>query len=269
MMSKFLNVSDSGYYDWASKGISMREKENTELKIKIAEKFLESRFTYGSPRIYDDLKEEGTQCSENRVARLMREDGVRARFKKQYMLTTDSNHHFLASPNILNREFQANNPNQKWVSDITYIQTETGWMFLCVIMNLFSKKIVGWSLKNHMNTSLLVDAFLMAVTLRSPSAGLIFHSDRGVQYASREFRNHLERFGMRQSMSRKGNCWDNAPSESFFKTFKVEEVYKYGKLPANKVEGIVCEYIEGFYNIKRKHSSIKYLSPQNFELNYG
>ena len=140
---------------------------------------------------------------------------------------------------------------------------------MCVIMDLFSKKIVGWSLKNHMNTSLLVDAFLMAVTLRSPSAGLIFHSDRGVQYASREFRNHLERFGMRQSMSRKGNCWDNAPSESFFKTFKVEEVYKYGKLPANKVEGIVCEYIEGFYNIKRKHSSIKYLSPQNFELNYG
>jgi len=191
---------------------------------------------------------------------------MRARFKRKYIITTNSKHGYRISPNLLDRNFHANCPNQKWVSDITFLWTQDGWLYLCVIIDLYSRKVVGWSLADHMRTSLVTDAFLMAVTLRQPPKGLLFHSDRGVQYASNEFRNLISMYGFRQSMSRKGNCWDNSCAESFFKTIKIEEIYRYNSLTEKEMKEKVFEYIEGFYNIERRHSSINNMSPFKFEL---
>jgi putative transposase len=202
-MCKVLEVSKSGFSDWLNRPICKTKAENLVLAEYIQTFFLLSQMRYGSPRIKADLEGIGKVVGENRVARIMAENGFRARFKKKYIITTDSNHSFRISPNLLNRNFVASAPNQKWISDITYLWSGDKWIYLCVIIDLYSRKVVGWSISKNIDTELLIDAFLMAVTLRNPPKGLIFHSDRGVQYASDNFRKLISLYGMKQSMSRK------------------------------------------------------------------
>jgi len=264
-MCRVLKVSKSGYSDWLNRPTCKTKLENQVLAEYIQTFFLLSRMRYGSPRIKADLDSIGEVVGQNRVARIMAENGFRARFKKKYIITTDSNHDYPISPNLLKRNFTATAPNQKWVSDITYLWAGDKWIYLCVIIDLYSRKVVGWSISRNIDTELLKDAFLMAVTLRVPPKGLIFHSDRGIQYASKGFRKLIKLYCMKQSMSRKGDCWDNACAESFFKTLKVEEIYRYVSLTEKEVREKVFEYIEGFYNIKRRHSANNNLSPVKFE----
>lgn len=257
-----LDVSRGRYYQWLKEPISEREKANIELTEKIKEIHEDSKKTYGSPRVIEELKKQGLSVGHNRVAKLMRENEIKAKMKRKFKNTTDSSHLLPVSENILNRDFSADKPNQKWVSDITYVWTMTG----CTVIDLYSRKVVGWSMNDNMETSLIVNALEMACINRNPKPGLIFHSDRGSQYASYQFREVLEKKGFIQSMSRKGNCWDNAVAESFFHTLKTEELY-FNKFN-NKYQAKSCifEYIELFYNRKRSHSYLGYLSPYQFEL---
>lgn len=259
-----LGVSTSGYYDWKDRPESPRAVENKMLTEKITHLFEESEETYGSPRIHDDLKEAGIKCSENRVARLMRKEGIKSVHKRKFKVTTDSNHKLPISENVLNREFTADAPNQKWAGDITYIRTGQGWLYLSVVVDLFSRQIIGWSMSNTLEKNLAVDALTMACQQRGVSPEL-FHSDRGVQYASGAFQTQLEDEGILGSMSRRGNCWDNSVVESFFHTLKVERVYR--KQYATRAEARRCifDYIERFYNRKRKHSSLGNMTPVRYE----
>ena len=196
----------------------------------------------------------------------MRENGLKARHKKRFRVTTNSKHDYPISPNLLNRDFTLEKINTCWVSDITYIDTHEGWLYLCSILDLFSRKVVGWSMASHMRADLVIDALDMAVKHRNPPEGLMFHSDRGVQYASGTFRKKLKSYKMIQSMSRKGNCWDNAPAESFFSTLKIEEVYTHSKYRTREeARKAIFEYIEVFYNRKRSHSFLDYKSPSEYE----
>ena len=222
---------------------------------------------YGSPRMTVELNNQGYCCSENTVAKIMKLNQIRAIPKKRFVNTTDSNHDYVVFDNILDRDFEASKPNQKWVSDITYIWVDGGWRYLCAIIDLYSRMIVGWAFEEHMKTSLLITALKMAVRSRNPKKGLIFHSDRGVQYAGRKFRKYTELYGMRQSMSRKGNCWDNSCAESFFKTIKSEFLSKRKFLTQEDARMGIFEYIESFYNTRRLHSSNGYKSPMSFEEN--
>jgi putative transposase len=210
---QILKVSKSGYYEWIKNPKSNREKENELLIEKIKYYYQQSRGKYDSPRIYQDLKDNNIQCSLNRVARLMKKNNIQARLKKRFKITTNSNHKYPVADNILDRIFSTEEKNNKRVSDITYIDTSEGWLYLCIIMDLYSRLIVGWSMDSHMRTELVTDAFTMAYTKRKPQEGLIFHSDKGVQYASKEFTKVLESNKCIASMSRKGNCWDNACAE--------------------------------------------------------
>lgn len=266
-MSKVFNVSKSGFYEWSSRAPSATQLANEELADKIEDIFFENKMRYGSPRITKELNEQGVKCSENRVARIMKNRGIKAFAKPKFRITTDSNHKLPVSPNLLNRNFIADKPNQVWVSDITYIYTSEGWLFLCVIIDLYSRRVVGWSTSSKINTALLVDSFLNAVITRQPSEGLIFHSDRGVQYASKQFREYLKLYGIKQSMSRKGNCWDNACAESFFSTIKREEINRYKLSSRAEAHSILFEYIELFYNLNRRHSHIGNISPADYEKN--
>lgn len=237
-----------------------------ELSERIIGCYFGNKMRYGSPRITKELQYMGIKCSENRVARLMKKIGLKVHFKAKYRVTTESNHKLPVSPNLLKRNFFTENPNTIWVSDITYIYTQEGWLYLCVILDLYSRKVVGWSTSNRINSALIIDAFLSAVMLRNPPRGLVFHSDRGIQYASKRFRKYLKMFGIKQSMSRKGDCWDNACSESFFSTLKREEVYRYHFKTRKEAASILFEYIELFYNLKRRHSFIGNVSPVEFEM---
>lgn len=267
-MASVLGVSRSGYYKYLQKGDSQREKENQELSLIIKEIYFLSRKTYGSPRILGALKDMGIKCSKNRVARLMKQmELVSIRHKKYKIVTTDSNHDLPISPNLLQRDFTASEINEVWVSDITYIDTEEGWLYLCIILDLYSRKIVGWSMTDHMRSSLATSALEMAYKTRDPEPGLVFHSDRGSQYASREFRSKLEEYLFIQSMSRKGNCWDNACAESVFSTLKTELVYNQKYRTRAEARSDIFEYIEVFYNRIRRHSTIGNVSPALFELN--
>ena len=259
-----LDVTRSGYYAWRKKPQSRRQRENDQLKEEIAKTYESSRKTYGSPRITQTLRQNGRNVGHNRVARLMRETGLRALTKKRWKVTTQSKHRYPVAENILGREFKAAGPDQKWVGDITYILTAEGWLYLAVVLDLYSRKVVGWSMSSEMRTDLVLDALNMALTERKPAGGLLFHSDRGVQYASERFRSRLEQLGIQQSMSRKGNCWDNACVESFFGTMKQEGC---GILFKSRREArmFIFEYIAGFYNKRRSHSTLGYLSPDQFE----
>lgn len=264
-MCQLLKVSGSGFYNWLKRTASNRSKENQNLIKEIKMIHTKHRSRYGSPRIHQELQDNGFTCSKNRVARLMAANAIKAIFKKRFYITTNSNHEYPISPNILNRDFKAEKPNQKWVSDITYIRVNQKWLFLCIIIDLHSRKITGWSMDNHLKASLVIDAFLMAVISRQPTPGLIFHSDRGVQYASADFRNLLNLYGMVQSMSRKGNCWDNACAESFFKTLKMELIRDNRYKKKQEAKTIIFDYIESYYNLTRKHSKLGYKSPVDFE----
>ena len=268
-MCKVLLVSRSGFYAWCRRPESARSCQDRGLVAHIRARHVKSRETYGSPRIYKALREAGIQCSEKRVARLMRREDIksvhRRRFKPQ---CTDSNHEFPVAENLLGQDFTASAPNQKWVGDITYIWTKEGWLYLAVILDLFSRKVVGWATSISPSAELACRALEMAVARRGRPLNLVYHSDRGSQYASFEFRRRLKALGIVPSMSRKGNCYDNAVAESFFHTFKVEFVNRYGFSSRWAVRTLVADYIEEFYNTNRAHSTLGYCSPVDFELKF-
>jgi len=263
-MAVVLNVSRSRYYSWL-KNPYVKQRKDEDIGTLIELTFEKSGKRYGSPRIHNELKEEEVACGKKRVARIMRQKSLQARIKKKFKITTDSKHGHPVADNIVARNFIIEEPNRIWVSDITYLWTQEGWLYLSVIIDLFSRLIVGYSMSENIDTALVADAFTMAVNKRKPSRGLIFHSDRGVQYASDEFRKLLKNNEAIQSMSRKGNCWDNACAESFFSTLKIEEVYRRSYKTRQEARLSVFEYIEIFYNRFRKHSFLDYTSPEKYE----
>lgn len=268
-MCKALEVSKSGFYDWLNRKMSERKKYNLILLHVIKEIHLESDETYGSMRVHREILNRGFTCSLRLVERLMKIAKIRSKIRSKYRVsTTNSNHSYPISPNLLKRDFQTNGPGEVWVSDITYIEVNDTWMYLCIVMDLFNREIVGWNISDTLETSLLIVAFKNAVKAHSLKKDCIFHSDRGVQYASKEFRNILVKYNMIQSMSRKGDCWDNAPSESFFKTLKVERVYHRKYQNKEEAKSDLFQYIEIFYNRKRLHSYLNFTSPVDFRKMY-
>ena len=268
VMCEVLSVSRSGYYAWRKSPESKRKQSNGTLRKKIRAVHRDSGESYGSPRVYKALKKQGETCSENRVARLMREDGLKAKTKKRFKATTNSKHNLPVAPNLLNRNFSPQEPNRVYAGDITYIWTSEGWLYLAVVIDLFSRSVVGWAMDNRMTRQLVMDALTMAVQRRRPPSGVIFHSDRGSQYASSDFQKLLIRYGMLCSMSRKGNCWDNAPVESFFGSLKQELVF-HEKYPTRyHARQSIFDYIERFYNRRRLHSTLGYKSPTDYEATY-
>jgi putative transposase len=224
----------------------------------------ELRGAYGSPRMVNEVRDRGFPASKARVERLMRENGIRARHKRRYKATTDSKHTLPVAPNLLDRQFTPAAPNQAWGADLTYVWTEEGWLYLAVVLDLFNREIVGWSIKPRMTADIVIDALTMAWFRRRPKAGLIHHSDRGSQYASQVFQGKLTDYGMVCSMSRKGNCWDNAPTESFFNSLKNERVFGTRYVTRDEARADLFDYIEVFYNRSRRHSTLGYKSPVQF-----
>lgn len=265
-MCKVLGVSRSGYYSWKQRKPSKRAIEEEKLMEQIRLIHKKSRFTYGSPRIHEELKKNYVHVSRRRVARLMKKANIHVKTKKRFKATTDSRHRFPVAPNLLNREFKVDELGKVWVSDITYIRTLEGWLYLTVIIDLCDRKVIGWSISNTLKTSeTVIPAWKMAVINRPVNDYLIFHSDRGIQYACTEFVELIRTnpFVM-QSMSRKGDCWDNAVAESFFKTLKTEWIYRNKYASKKQARVSVFEYIETWYNTQRSHSSLNYLSPDEF-----
>jgi transposase InsO family protein len=262
-MAKALRVSRSGYYAWKKRKMSLREESNLRLAEEIKKIFDKHRERYGSPRIWAELRERGWLVSRNRVAKLMRKLGLRAGRKVKWVKTTDTNHNYKPALNILNQEFRAAYPGEKWVSDITYLRTSCGWLYLTVIIDLWDRKVIGWSIAEDLTAKQVCLAFAMAVGNRPPLKELIFHSDRGVQYCSEEFRSTLYQLcpSARQSMSRKGNCWDNACAESFFKTLKSEMEILGRRYTKKEIKTALFEYIEIYYNRCRRRSALGYATP--------
>jgi putative transposase len=258
-------VCRGGFYAWRKRHKSARQVENERLTEQIQAAHQESKETYGSPRIYSELKEAGVVCSEKRIARLMRLAKISAVRPKRFVITTDSDHELPIAQNLLAREFGAETPDTRWTADITYIWTGQGWLYLAVIMDLFSRRIVGWSMDQTIDRSLVLSALDMAVVGRNPGQGLLCHSDRGSQYASDDYQNRLKEAGITCSMSRRGNCWDNAPTESFFASLKKEMVYRTRFETREQARAAIFYWIEVWYNRKRRHSAIGYVSPEAFE----
>ena len=269
-MCQVLNVSRSGYYRYTVGEESRRSSENLILLAAIRLIYKQSRGSYGSPRISVCLHEMGLSCSRPRVARLMRANSIRAKTKKRYKVTTDSNHSYPIAHDLLNQDFRADEAGRIWVSDITYIRTLEGWLYLTIILDLYNRKIVGWSMSDRLTAKrTTIPAFIQAVKRYRPLPGLIFHSDRGIQYACDDFRGLLKRYKVIQSMSGKGNCYDNAVAESFIHTLKTELVYHQIYHTRLQARGSLFEWIELFYNRFRKHSALGYKSPEQYEqLNY-
>ena len=269
LMCRVLKVSRSGYYAWRERKPSDRAVENERLTAKIVEVHKESRQTYGSPRVHAELVAQGFEVSRNLVARLMREQGIVGRRKPRFRKTTDSDHKLPVAKNLLDRQFTVDEPDTAWVADITYIWTQQGWLYLAVIIDLFSRRVVGWSMADHMRTELVLDALSAALGSRVPSlSGLLFHSDRGSVYASGDYQEALDSSGITCSMSRRRNCWDNAVAESFFSTLKTELVHRVIFLTRKSAHGAIAEWIEIFYNGKRRHSSLGYATPLETEQRY-
>lgn len=264
-MCLVLGVTRSGYHAWKRRGLSQRARRDAELLGKIRESHRLSKGRYGSPNIHEDLREQDERVGRKRVARLMRAAGIRSKVARRFKVTTQSKHNQPVAENLLARDFTADAPNRAWVSDITYLWTREGWLYLCVVLDLWDRKIVGWSMGERLVAELAVDALKKAVALRRPAEGLLFHSDRGVQYASEVFRAELRRCKIVQSMSRKGNCWDNAVAESFFGILKRELVYHETYRTRAEARLSVFQYIEGWYNRRRRHSTLGRISPLAFE----
>lgn len=268
-MCRVLGVSRSGYYAWRKRGPSEHDQEDVVLAAEIVDAFEESRGTYGSPRVHAELQARGFQVGRKRVERHMREQGLVGRPPPKFRRTTDSNHGEPIAPNIVAREFEIDEPDRVWVADITYVWTLQGWMYLAVVIDLFSRRVVGWSMAKHMRVELVLGALSAALGKRVPAEdGLVFHSDRGSQYAAKAYRGALAKAGITCSMSRRGNCWDNAVAESFFSTLKTELVHDVMFTSPESAKTTIAEWIEVFYNGKRRHSSIDYLSPVEFERRY-
>lgn len=260
-----LGVTRSGYYAWRKRRKQGCATKDEALVIKIKESYHKSRGTYGSPRITKDLWFSGLRCNRKRVARLMRKLGIAARTKKKFKATTNSRHNLEVASNVLNREFRASTPNKSWVGDITYVWTHEGWLYLATVIDLFSRKVVGWSMSDRITAELTMSSLKMAILNRRPNAGVIFHSDRGVQYACNAFKALLKQHDFIQSMSKKGDCYDNAVAESFFHTLKTEHVYFEKYTTRAEAKNKIFEYIEVFYNRIRRHSILDYRSPAEFE----
>jgi putative transposase len=265
IMCSVFDVSRSGYYVWLKQPEGKKRQEDQALLTVIKEIHQESDRTYGSPRVHRELQRRGKRYGRNRVARLMRKDGLRAKTKRKFKATTNSQHQLPVAANLLNREFTPERPNQVWVADITYIWTGEGWLYLAIVLDLFSRAIVGWSMSERMTRGLVIDAYILAVKRRNPPPGLIHHSDRGSQYASTAFQVLLAKYGTTCSMSRKGNCWDNAPAESFFGTLKRELVFHCQYSTRSEARQSIFSYIERFYNRKRIHSSLGYRTPNEVD----
>lgn len=267
-MCQILDVSSSGYYKWLNnqtKPQSEKEAYRLEIQQKISKSFHESYGTYGSPRIHADLVEWGYTISEKTVARIMKNLGLTATPKEKYVVTTDSNHDLNIYPNVVNRQFSVEEPNQVWVSDITYIWTLEGWVYLSSVMDLFSRKIVGWSLASHMKKELCIQALNMAIISRQPGEGLIHHSDRGSQYCSHDYTDILKKHEIQISMSKKGDPYDNACIESYHATIKKDLIYRRRFTTRAEAVKAINYYISSFYNEKRKHSTLGKCSPNEFE----
>jgi transposase InsO family protein len=262
-------VSESGYHAWAARTPSAGERRRAELVAAIEGIHAEVKGRYGSPRMTAELTARGHTCSENTVARLMREHGIRAKAPRRSARTTDSRHGLPVADNVLDRDFAPAGPDAAWSADITYIPTADGWLYLAVVEDLFSRRIVGWSMGGAMTSRLVVDALEMAIRQRLPGGGLVAHSDRGSQYASDHYRRLLDRHGIRCSMSRVAQCWDNAPVESFFASLKRELVHDERYTSRGAARASIFEYVEGFYNRVRRHSSLGYVSPAEFEQAYN
>ena len=264
-MCKVIKVNRSAYYNWVQTGCIVNKVDN-QLNELIQAIFIQGRNKYGTRRIQDKLLElYGLIVSRKRISSIMKDLNLKVKMKRRFKNTTDSNHNLPIAPNLLNRDFYASNPNEKWVGDITYIHTGEGWLYLATVIDLYSRRIVGWSMDDTMKVSLVNDALNMAITQRNPPAGLLWHTDRGSQYASYSHRDLLEENGIIQSMSRKGNCWDNAVAESFFKTLKSDLIYDTYFYTKKQAKQEIFEYIEFYYNRTRSHSYLGNLSPVRFE----
>ncbi|WP_422388884.1 IS3 family transposase [Keguizhuia sedimenti] len=264
-MCRVIGVSTSGFYDWLKRPESLRAQANARLLSRIREAFTSSDRTYGSPRVVLDLRDAGETCSENRVARLMRLAGLKARHKRRRTPGQLVSPVHSIAPNLLERQFEATGPNQKWAADFTYVWTAEGWLFVAVVLDLYSRRVVGWSMQPTMTAQLVMDALLMAIFRRGRPRAVIHHSDQGSQYTSEDFQRLLDSHGIVCSMSRRGNCWDNAAMESFFSTLKTERLSRKHYRTRDELRADVFDYIERFYNPRRRHSTIGYLSPVQFE----
>jgi putative transposase len=260
-----LGVSRSGFYAWSRRPASARQEEDQKLAAEVAQAHRDSRGVYGSPRVHAQLRAQGRRVSRKRVARLMEQQKLAARRRRRRVCTTDSKHGLPVAPNVLNRNFCPAAPNRTWATDITYVWTAEGWLYLAVVLDLFSRKVVGWAMGEHIDRHLVLSGLEMALQGRQPPQGLIHHSDRGSQYASTDYQQALASRGIECSMSRKGNCWDNAVVESFFSSLKQELVYRTDFATRQQARSALFEYIEVFYNRQRRHSTLGYLSPVDFE----
>jgi transposase InsO family protein len=264
-MCRVLKVSRSGFYAWKLRPDSPRVKQDRRMAVTIATIQQMVRRVYGAPRVHRELKAQGKKVSRKRVARLMRQNGLQSRCRRKFRVTTQSNHSQPVAPDRLERDFTPKVPNQAWVADITYIATREGWMYLAVVLDLYSRMVVGWQLSERLTRQLVVEALQMGLDRRKPSGVLVHHSDRGSQYASGEFRQQLKAHGILASMSRKGNCWDNAVAESLFASLKTELDHQGAFQTREQARREIFEYVEVFYNGFRRHSTLGYVSPREFE----
>ena len=264
-LCRVLGVSRSGFVQWTHRPTSKRQAANEVLAAQIKLIHAQHKQRYGRPRIWQELASAGYRVGHERLRRVMLEQGIRSVHRRKYRPTTDSAHALPVAANLLNQRFKVGEPDRIWLADATYIATTEGWLYLAAVLDLCTRRIVGWSMSQELNAKLVCDALAMAYGRRKPEPGLIHHSDRGIQYASQLFRMRLKRYGIVQSMSRCGNAYDNAPMESFFHTLKVECIHRRQYRSRDEARSDVIEFIEGFYNPIRRHSALDYLSPINFE----
>lgn len=264
-MCRVLGVSKSGYYKWSADPMGKRGRADQELGTHIRNVFNTSRKTYGIRRVYHSLRQMEIRCGKMRVARVMQELGLSVRYRRKFRQTTDSKHSYDVHPNLLERNFRADAPDRAWVADITYIPTDEGWLYLGAVLDLCGHKVVGWSMSESLGAEIALDALKMALGQRKPDAGLVHHSDRGVQYACRQYQALLQENSIICSMSRKGNCWDNAVAESFFSRMKTELMDGRCYASRRQARMEIFDYIEVFYNRQRLHSSLGYMSPEQYE----
>ena len=265
-MCRVLGVSPSGFYAWRTRPPNQWTQRRGQLHQQIIDVFEKSRSTYGSPRVHAELVARGIPCCQKTVAKIMRREGLQATIRRKFQLTTDSNHTLPVAENLLDRKFAPSRPNQAWVNDIMAIPTTEGWLYLVAVLDLFSRRAVSWSLGNKRTSELVITALKMALAARRPQPGLLHHSDRGSQYACHDFQNLLASHGIVCSMSRKGNCWDNAVMESFFGTLSQELLQHHRFKTRDEAEQVIVEYISNFYNQRRRHSTLDYLTPAEYEV---
>jgi putative transposase len=265
-MCRVLGISSSGYYAWRRRPEPERMKQDAQLAVEIAAEHKRSRGIYGSPRVHRGLRARGVRVSRKRVERLMRKNGIKGRQKRRFRRTTDSKHTQPIAPNVLDRKFDPSRPNEAWAGDVTFVATGEGWLYLAILLDLFSRRVIGWALSDTNDRALALEALNQALRLRHPPRGLVHHTDRGSPYASEDYRAVLEGAGVVASMSRTGDCWDNAVSESFFATLRAELLDHERYETRAAATASIGEYIDGFYNPQRRHSRIDYMSPIEFEL---